>query len=47
MIKDLKANALINDKFLIDRINQGLASNGTTYLTLSLKDKTGNVDAKL
>lgn len=47
MIKDLKPNLPIDDKFLIERVNQGLASNGSAYLTITLKDKTGTIEARL
>lgn len=47
MIKDLKANSNILDKFLVEKVNQGTASNGATYLTVTLKDKTGLIEARL
>lgn len=47
MIKDLKANSNVLDKFLVEKVNQGTASNGATYLTVTLKDKTGLIEARL
>lgn len=37
----------VNQFFLLDSINKGIASNGKPYLTLILKDKTGSIEAKI
>ncbi len=50
MTKDLrfiKVGDQINQYFLIKKSEKGVASNGNPFLTLTLQDKTGEIEAKL
>lgn len=47
MIRDIKANSSIKIQALVVKINQGVASNGAAYLSLTLQDKTGLIDGRI
>lgn len=48
MIRDIRANSSINgEKFLIDKVIQGVTTQGSTYLTLILKDNTGIIEGRV
>src|SRR5699024_9408990 len=46
-IRDHKINASFEGFMLIKEVRKGIASNGKPFLTLILRDKTGEIDAKL
>lgn len=47
MIKDFEANEeLYGEKFLIANVLRGVNNSGTPYLSITLQDKTGTIEAK-
>lgn len=46
-LKDIKAGDKVNDFFLIAEKNSAFSQKGTPYLNIRLKDRTGEMDAKV
>jgi 3'-5' exoribonuclease len=46
-IEDLKAGEKINSAFLVSEKNMAFSQKGSPYLNVRLKDKTGEIDAKV
>lgn len=46
MIKDLKENTEINEKFLVAQMNKGVTNAGLSYLNVTLQDKTGQLEGR-
>lgn len=46
MIKDLRENSTIEDKFLVKDANVMVSAKGTNYLSLVLQDASGTIEAK-
>ena len=46
-IKDLNSGDRIADIYLCKHVQQATTKNGKTYLSVTLQDKTGTIDAKV
>lgn len=46
-IKEYKTGTKISSNLLVSKVSKGVASNGAPYLSVSLQDNTGTIEAKL
>lgn len=46
-IKDLNTGVRINETYLVSNVTSGVSNNGQPYLTVTLQDNSGQIDAKV